>query len=274
MTKGSRSQMVAEWMRQQIRDGAWPLNTRIPTETELANLLGVGRSTVREATRSIADTGMLESGAGRGTFVRARSPVNAVLTDHLVHQPIRQVLGLRRAIEVEAAGLAARHRSPDDIERLRRSLDAAPRRDPEPGADRPDATGALVLPSPGSFHADIFDAAGNPLLAEFYQCAVAALRNGVSRGVLIPGTAAERLADHQRILEAIIAGDVEGARAAAADHADRDFVFASPGSPDPVSVESATAPNDGHSDDGHPDGARRQPQVGRRRTSRASSQTR
>ncbi|MFY1652935.1 FadR/GntR family transcriptional regulator [Solwaraspora sp. WMMB762] len=271
MTRGSRSQMVAEWMRQQIRDGIWPLNTRIPTETELANLLGVGRSTVREATRSIADTGMLESGAGRGTFVRARSPVNAVLTEHLIHQPIHTVLGLRRAIEVEAAGLAARNRTADDIERLRRSLDAAPRHDPHPSDGRPDAAGALVLPSPGSFHADIFDAAGNPLLAEFYQCAIAALRNGVGRGVLTPGTASERLADHQRILTAIIAGDVEGARTAAADHADRDFVLAGSAAADPVPSQPGAAPAlaDDRPADDHV-----QPQTGRRRASRASSQTR
>lgn len=54
------------WMRAQIRDGVWPLNSRIPTEHELSAILGVGRSAVREATRSLVQIGMLEAAAGQG----------------------------------------------------------------------------------------------------------------------------------------------------------------------------------------------------------------
>ena len=219
MTRSSRSRTVAEWMQQQIRDGIWPLNSQIPTETELAEKLGVGRSTIREATRSMANTGMLESAAGRGTFVRSRSPVNAVLTEHLLHQPFQHVLGLRRALEVEVAGLAAAHRTDADLDRLRRSLEAG-----GGAVDLSPEACAVDPPSPGSFHADVFDAARNPLLTEFYQCAVVAVRRAVSRGDLTPGTTQARHADHERIFEAIAAGDVEAAREAAGTHADRDFV--------------------------------------------------
>ncbi|MDQ7903578.1 FCD domain-containing protein [Phytohabitans sp. ZYX-F-186] len=225
MTRSSRSQVVAEWMQQQIRDGKWSLNSRIPTEAKLAETLEVGRSTIREATRALANTGMLESVAGIGTFVRARSPVNAVLSEYLLRQPVSAVLGLRRALEVEAAGLAAGNRTDEDLERMRRSLEAgsAPVTDPASG-----------LPSPGSFHADMFAAAGNPVLAEFYQCAIVAMRYAMGSGHLRPGTRDERAYDHRSIFDAIVAGDPDAARAAAAAHADRDFALASVPEPTPA----------------------------------------
>ncbi|WP_433528285.1 FadR/GntR family transcriptional regulator [Micromonospora sp. CA-263727] len=227
MTRSSRSRVVAEWMQQQIRDGNWPLNTRIPTEAQLAETLAVGRSTIREATRALANTGMLESVAGVGTFVRARSPVNAVLSEHLVHQPVAAVLGLRRALEVEAAGLAAARRTEEDLERMRRSLEAGNAAVTDPGP-------APALPSPGSFHADMFAAAGNPLLAEFYQCAMVAIRYAMGSGQLRPGTREDRAHDHRQIFEAIVAADPDAARAAAAAHADRDFTPA--GVPEPTTT--------------------------------------
>lgn len=223
MTESVRSQEIAQWMERQIREGTWRLNSRIPTETELSAALGAGRSTIREATRVLVNNGMLESARGRGTFVRARSAVNSVLSDYFLHQPVPHLLGLRRALEVEAAGLAALHRSGDDVDRLRRSLEPGPSRGTAPDLPCAGSAEPGVLPSPGSFHADVFAAAGNPLLTELYQCAIVAVRRALAEGALTAGTAEERDADHRRVFEAIRAGDADAARDAAADHADRDF---------------------------------------------------
>ena len=95
------------------------MNSQIPTETELIDALGVGRSTVREAVRSLAHVGMLETARGRGTFVRALSPVDRVLTDYLQEHEPRDIVEVRRALEVEAAGLAALRRTEADIAALR-----------------------------------------------------------------------------------------------------------------------------------------------------------
>ncbi|OLT09215.1 hypothetical protein BJF78_31275 [Pseudonocardia sp. CNS-139] len=230
----SLSQQAAEWMQHQIRDGAWPLNSRIPTEMELAELLGVGRSTVREATQSLVKTGMLEAAPGRGTFVRSRNAVNTVLSEYLAHQPLADLLGLRRALEVEAAGLAAERRTDADLVRLQRALTLAEHQ--HAGLDLPEGSGGShgmdPTPTPGSFHADVFTAARNELLTEMYQAAIVVVRRAVHAGQLVAAPASERDEDHQRIYEAIAAADPEAARAAAADHADRDFLPAA-GNPSP-----------------------------------------
>lgn len=228
----SRTQRVADHMREQIQTGAWPLNSRIPTESELAVLLGVGRSTVREATRSMVDTGMLEAAPGRGTFVRARSAVNGVLSSYLLRQPLPDLLGLRRALDAEVAALAADNRTDADLHRLRRSL--------EEGRHRPEEelpASVDPAPTPGSFHADLLAAAGNPLLTELHQCTIVAVRRAVVHGLLRPGPLDERVADHQLIYDAVAGGDAEAARAAAAAHSDRDFTVAttSDGVPGPAS---------------------------------------
>ena len=91
------------FLRQKIVSGEWPINSRIPTEPELMALLGVGKSTVREAVRSLASLGMLETIRGIGTFVRSRVPSDAVLVSLMSERGPAECLQLRAAVEGEAA---------------------------------------------------------------------------------------------------------------------------------------------------------------------------
>jgi DNA-binding FadR family transcriptional regulator len=219
---GPRVDHVERWLRQQIADGHWPMNSQIPTETELIDALGVGRSTVREAVRSLAHVGMLETARGRGTFVRALSPVDRVLTDYLQEHEPRDIVEVRRALEVEAAGLAALRRTDDDIAALRASIDSAER------ADAAIERGKV----PGQFHFLVVRSARNPLLADMYTGLIGALRANVNSGrIHRPVVGQHQInADHRRIVAAIIRQDVEAARAECADHTAREFLV----DPDPA----------------------------------------
>lgn len=62
---------IVKYMQQQIKDGAWAVNTKIPSENELCSRLGVGRGSVRAAIQRFNVLGILESQHGRGTFVRS-----------------------------------------------------------------------------------------------------------------------------------------------------------------------------------------------------------
>jgi GntR family transcriptional regulator len=57
-------------LRERILSGEWPPGAQIPTEQELGEHYGVSRITVRQAVRNLVDSGYLERGQGRGTFVR------------------------------------------------------------------------------------------------------------------------------------------------------------------------------------------------------------
>src|SRR5699024_294874 len=106
------------YLRRQITTGAWVVGARIPIEPELAETLGVGRSTIREAVRSLASIGMLEALPGRGTFVRSSTPSSSVLSEFLTAYTLEELLSYRRALEVEAAQQAALHRTPEDVAAL------------------------------------------------------------------------------------------------------------------------------------------------------------
>jgi DNA-binding FadR family transcriptional regulator len=112
---------VVAQLRSQLADGEWAVGDRIPTEHELAQQLGVGRNTVREAVRVLVHSGLLESRQGNGTFVRSAADPAAALNG-VRHAGARDVLELRVALEAEAARLAAVRRDTHDLLRLRAAL--------------------------------------------------------------------------------------------------------------------------------------------------------
>lgn len=212
-----RSRETLVKLRDNITSGRWPLNSKIPTEPELMAEFGVGRSTVREAVRSLASLGMLEPARSRGTFVRARTPVSLVLSDFMTHHDVTEILAVRRAFEVEACQLAASNRSDDDLQRLRQAH----------ADDVSDDCSQTVERgrTPGQFHALMLEATNNTLLVDLYSGLMAGLRAALNDGTVVSGaTDAVRRDDHQRMLDAIAAQDVAAAGRAAADHAAHDLV--------------------------------------------------
>nr|WP_224769458.1 FCD domain-containing protein [Nocardioides ochotonae] len=214
-----RARDTVRALQERIVSGRWPVNSKIPNEAELAEELGVGRSTIREAVRALAHLGMLEPAPGRGTFVRSRNPVHQVLSDFASEHSWSDILQVRRALETLAAELVARDGSAEDLQRLRSVHDA----------DLAGA-GAEVTErgrTPGEFHSLLVEASGNRLLAELYSGLVAALREGRRRGEVVSGQDAEgRHDDHAALLATIAARNPEAAAALAARHAATDLALA------------------------------------------------
>lgn len=206
-------------LRQRILDGTWPINSRIPKEVELMELFGVGKSTVREAVRSLASVGMLEPIKGVGTFVRSLTPVSSMVSQFVGGYDFEQILGYRRALEIEAAQQAAMNRTEEQLEALRASYESD--REGEACAPATPARGQM----PGSFHHLIFEAAGNPLMASMFAGVMGAIRNAIFSGEVVYGSPhGLRHLDHGQILEAIARQDVAAAAHSMALHVDRDLV--------------------------------------------------
>lgn len=230
-----RALRTLAFLRRKITSGEWPINSKIPIETELMQLLGVGKTTVREAVRSLASIGMLETLPGRGTFVRSRTPVSSVLTDYLSDYDSSEILVYRRALEIEAARQAALHRTDDQLEAMR--------------AARPPADGRTVGHpviergrTPGQFHTLLFEASESRLLQGLHAGVMASLRRAINRGTVVVATDEEvRRHDHAEILAAIEERDAARAAHAMAVHVDRDLTPA-PAAPEPGDRESDTTP--------------------------------
>jgi DNA-binding FadR family transcriptional regulator len=201
-------------LRERIAAGQWPVGTRIPTEPELARLLGVGRSTVREAIRSLATLGMVETLTARGTFVRSLAPAPAVLLDALSTYDPEEIVGLRRALDVEAAQGAAARAVDADVDAMQAVLDEqmalARGGDPEPPGERC-----------AQFHTRIVRACGNRLLVDLDATLSTAMRtSGLADRAGESIDPAVLLDQHDKILTAIRTRDVAGAAHLMALHLD------------------------------------------------------
>ncbi|MGB9826345.1 MAG: FadR/GntR family transcriptional regulator, partial [Desulfofundulus sp.] len=98
------AQMVRDEIERLIVAGKLAPGSRLPTEKELAQQLGVGRSSIREALRALAEMGIVEVVQGKGTFVR-NEPQQAIKAQlqflvNFNEKAYEDLTELRRLLEV------------------------------------------------------------------------------------------------------------------------------------------------------------------------------
>ncbi|MFI1012078.1 FadR/GntR family transcriptional regulator [Streptomyces sp. NPDC020965] len=206
---GLTDQVIAQ-LRNQITSGEWPVGTRIPTEPELVEQLGVARNTVREAVRALAHNGLLDIRQGSGTYVLATSELAGVMHRRFSGAAPLHVAEVRSTLESSAARLAALRRTDRDLRQLDTLL---ARRDDAWSSGDAERFVAADL----TFHLAVVAASHNDVLGELYADLGDLLRDWVRDDVgdeLRPG----QHMDHGRLVEAIRAGDGEAAAAEAASY--------------------------------------------------------
>ncbi|MFJ9058634.1 FadR/GntR family transcriptional regulator [Streptomyces sp. NPDC102409] len=193
-------------LREQITGGAWPVGTKLPGETTLAASLGVGRSTVREALRALAGAGLVRARQGAGVFVVAAEPQEDWAAK-LRRAAVTDVYEVRIGIEVEAARLAARRRTDDDVTALTAAL--AGRRDAAGAGD------AAFVDADIALHAAVVAAAHNPVLSALFTEFVPALRRGLIDMLQLLALRSEDPNhgddSHARLVDAVVRGDGDAA---------------------------------------------------------------
>ncbi|MGO4490980.1 FadR/GntR family transcriptional regulator [Arthrobacter sp. 2YAF22_2] len=164
LTPSPRPPLVEEItakLRDSIHSGEWQLQQRIPAEPELMAALGVSRGTLREAIKALAHSGMLEVRRGDGTYVRATSEISGAAQRMYRDHSQMHILEVRVGLDTQAARLAARHASDDDVAALRELLEV--RRRTWLAGDF-----AGWAQADWNFHVMVAQASGNPLLHELY----------------------------------------------------------------------------------------------------------
>ncbi|MEU3370715.1 FadR/GntR family transcriptional regulator [Streptomyces sp. NPDC006711] len=197
---------VVDQLRAQLTSGDWAVDDRIPTEHELAEQLGVGRNTVREAVRVLVHAGLLESRQGNGTFVRSTADPAAVLQQIRAADAL-DVLELRVALEAEAARLAAERRDTSDMVALRGVL----RTLREHGDRAADADMA--------FHMSVVQATHNAAFIEVYRFFSTQVHESLVTSLRDEEMPPIDLDTHEALVDAIESGDP-----AAAEHAVRELL--------------------------------------------------
>ncbi|WLH14752.1 FadR/GntR family transcriptional regulator [Pseudomonas hefeiensis] len=216
----SLSQDLEALLSKHISEGRLRGGEKLPTETAIMREYGVSRTVVREAMSRLQASGMVLTYHGIGTFVRGSTLSPGPLIDPATIDIIVDslaIMELRIALEVEAAGLAAQRRTPDQLEEMRALLDRL-----KPREIMADDVAALDF----QFHLKIAQATGNPYIGNTLGTlgVVIVPRSRLDSARLFhedPLSYEQRIHnEHERIYEAILRQDVECARAAMRLHLD------------------------------------------------------
>jgi GntR family transcriptional repressor for pyruvate dehydrogenase complex len=210
------SDQVAQQLAEQIHAGCLEPGEKLPPEARLVEQFQVSRTVLREAVSRLKSLGLVASRQGSGVYVSA-SPPYAPLNFDARHSESReavvQMAEVRRALEAEAAGLAAQRRSAADVKRLKQAVQAL---------DRAVKAGGNGVEQDLQFHRAIAEASHNPFLigtldylAQFMRGAIGVTRANEARRA---DFAAQVREEHAAMVLAIEAADVAKARSAASRH--------------------------------------------------------
>ncbi len=209
---------VARKLLDYLLAGRFDPGHRLPSERRLAQDLGIGRSVVREALKSLTLLGIVEVRQGDGTFLRS---TESDLLPHAIEWGLmlgtrrtHDLVEARRYLEGILAGLAAERRDDAVLVDLRRELDVM---------RGPDADSRVFVAADIAFHLRIAEAAGNETLLQVMMSIRTLLQVWISRTVQDDADLTAIAAEHTPIYEAIAASDPTAARVAMEDHLRRAY---------------------------------------------------
>ena len=122
VNKVSIVDQICTTMKEAIRDGVWEENEKIPSETELAEIYGVSRLSVRAALQKLSALGIIETRVGEGSFVRSFSLKPIIREISLFYEgddQYRETQQLRVLLESECMRIAATEAPLEEREKLR-----------------------------------------------------------------------------------------------------------------------------------------------------------
>ncbi|MFE5074160.1 FadR/GntR family transcriptional regulator [Streptomyces halstedii] len=204
---------VAKRLLDHLSEGNLKPGTRLPAERQLADALGVARSSVRGALSALDVLGIIEIRPGSGSYVREGTSeflpraINWGLM--LGQRRTQDLVEVRTFMEGMSARLAADRAGAEDIERLEQHLE----RMREAGTDV-----KAFIEADIAFHLETANIARNTVLSDILHSIRALLQVWMERAGNIEGTVSGTLCEHRAVLDAIRAGDPEAADAAMAEH--------------------------------------------------------
>ena len=198
--KQSLADKVAHKLQEQISLGHYKFNDKLPIEPDLMKMFGVGRSTIREAIKILANSGLLRVQQGAGTFVDNVSGGREPLHQRLKRSNMKDLNEVRELLEMKIAQKAAANRTEHDIAAMQKHLQAR----------KINADAGLLeecIKADINFHVAIAEASKNEILADLYKSASLHLQNFFLQIYFDTETFKETYHLHDRLLKNIIARD-------------------------------------------------------------------
>lgn len=204
---------IVEQFKDMVTRGVLKPGDRLPSERELAEKMQVARSVVREAFRALEAIGVIDIRPGGGTFVRTADPsfiINDISLKLMTGaDSIRELVEVRKLLEIESAAMAAVRRTNAEIEIMEELVSQM---------KNPDVSPEAGVELDHSYHMAICSSTHNELLIRFME----SISNTVFSLIEITRENTRNyqqyVKDHEIILEAIKAKDENKAREAMRQH--------------------------------------------------------
>ena len=186
---------------------------KLPSERELAEMLEVSRSSIRDAVRSLELMGMVEPRQGAGTIVReisSDSLVNPLANARKRKEELLgELLDFRKMLEPPLAARAATRVSAEEVSEMEEILERQEEKLRE---------GDSTIAEDSEFHYAIALASGNSVVRKVLDTLMDLLRDSRERSLQVAGRPQKSLVGHRRILAAIKRHDAEAAKVAMRRH--------------------------------------------------------
>jgi DNA-binding FadR family transcriptional regulator len=163
------SEKVSNAIKNDIASGKLKKGEKIPAEPELMSIYNVGRSTIREAIKTLAMAGILKVQQGSGTVVASKVK-DEPLSQRLRRADFDEINAVRFLLEKEIVRLACIHHTSTDLAEMRHYLGV--RKKAIEAKQQKKCVDADI-----SFHICIAKASGNQVLKELYQNFTAVIRD-------------------------------------------------------------------------------------------------
>jgi DNA-binding FadR family transcriptional regulator len=217
-------QLVVEDIERRILVGELQLGDKLPSEREMAEQFNFSRTAVREAVRALCEKGLVQSFAGRGTFVT--NGASRVMRDSIgllarighdsagdagEDHGIESVVELREALEPQVAAYAARRATREDVLAMQHAFDQMDEAIQTRRLDR--YAQADVM-----FHMALAQSTHNRLFPALMESLVHLLQEQMTLCIYVPGAVELAQEEHKRILQAVVQGDDRAAKQAMRRH--------------------------------------------------------
>jgi len=200
VSRRSLADEVAAQLQQQIIQGKYKTGEQLPVEADLMKAFGVGRSSIREAIKILANSGLLRVQQGLGTFVEGAEGIKEPLAQRLKRADFEDLEEVRQLLEIKIAEKAAANRTAKDIKEMRHWL-----------AVRKQAAAANLLneciDADINFHTAIAVASKNEVLADLYKTFSIQVKKWFLTIFTDASSFTKSQALHEQLLESIEAND-------------------------------------------------------------------
>jgi GntR family transcriptional repressor for pyruvate dehydrogenase complex len=207
-------EQIVQQIEESVLSGSLKPGDQLPAERDLAQRLGVSRTAVREAVKTLREKGLVEAYSGRGTFITDGTSQAARQSFDLMVKIGQQegsphLAELRLILEPGIAGLAAVRMKEEDVAAMREAFAVMDREKNDPAA---------YIEADLDFHLALAEAAANPLILSLIDSIVGLLREQRIKIFNVAGGPQRGQFHHKRILEAVERRDPEMARKAMHAH--------------------------------------------------------